>query len=67
MWGNDREVGKKKCKKCGAEYTLYSESYSMREKGHIECNCGHVIKSWSAPATFWAKFADGTTGKKFKD
>lgn len=59
--------GTKKCDKCGADYTLYCRKLAWRERGSIDCKCGHEIESWNSSHSYRVEFRDGTSGKKHSD
>lgn len=66
-WGGESYEGKKKCTKCGAEYTLYCTKLPVRDRGYLECKCGNVIEDWNSSHTYRAEFADGSPAKKTSD
>lgn len=66
-WGDESSEGTKQCENCGAAYTLFCTKLPVREKGYIECKCGHTIEDWNSSHTYRVEFADGGYGKKVSD
>jgi hypothetical protein len=53
-WGDKDSHGSIKCRGCGMEFVLKSQSQPMRERETLNCpKCGYELRSFNAARSYW--------------